>query len=60
MNLAGTAEAREGWRGEVRTSKDRGEAGYIVMLGRRQVVPRWENATVQRHVGGGGVGSGGG
>ena len=30
------------------------------MLGRRQVTPRWVDDLVQIHVGGGGVGSGGG
>ena len=30
------------------------------MLGRRQVIPRWVDYHVWRHVGGGGVGAGGG
>ena len=34
-------------------------AGVIGMLGLIQVTPRWADDTVQRHVGGGGVGSGG-
>ena len=30
------------------------------MMGRVQVLPRWADYPVRRHVGGGGVGSGGG
>ena len=52
------AGEREGQRGEARTAKDRGEAGNMGMLGRRQVTPRWEDDPV--YVGGGGVGSVGG
>ena len=32
---------REGRTGGARTSKDRGEAGNIGMLGQREVMPRW-------------------
>ena len=52
--------AREGWRGEARTAKNRGEVGYIGILGRRQVMPRWADDPVQRDIGVGGVGEGGG
>ena len=34
--------------------------GGIDMLGRRQVMPRWEDGPMRRHVGIGGVGLGGG
>ena len=50
----------EGRRREAHTSNNRDEAGYIGILGRRQVMPRWADDTVWRHVGVGGVGAGGG
>ena len=34
---------------EARTEKDRGEAGYIGMMGRRHVTPWWEDDPVRRH-----------
>ena len=45
------AVAREGSRGEARAMKDRGQAGCIVMMGRRQVTPRWLDDPVRRHYG---------
>ena len=30
------------------------------MMGRRQVMPKWADDPVRRHIGGGGVGAGGG
>ena len=35
-------------------------AGGIDMLGWRQVMPKWEDDPVRRHIGIGGVGAGGG
>ena len=52
--------AREGWRGGARTERSRSEEGGIVMLGQRQVMPRWEDNPIWRHVVGGGVGAEGG
>ena len=40
---------KEGRRGGARTAKDRGKAGSIGMMGRRQVIPRWVDYPVQRH-----------
>ena len=45
------AGARESQREGERTAKDRGEAGNISMLGWGQVMPMWEDDTVQRHDG---------
>ena len=57
---SGVTGAREVWKGGARTERSRVVAGGIGMLGRRQVTPMWADVPVQRHVGGGGVGSGGG
>ena len=35
-------------------------AGGISILGRRQIMPRWADDPVRRHIGGAGVGAGGG
>ena len=43
--------SREGRRGGAQTSKDRGEAGNIGMLGRIQVTLRWADDPAWRHNG---------
>ena len=50
--------AKEGQRGGTQTARSRINAGVIGMLGREQVTPRWADDTMQRHIGGGGVGAG--
>ena len=50
-NLEGVAGAREGWKVVSKTVNYRGNAGNIIMLGRVQVTPRWEDDPVQRHNG---------
>ena len=40
-----------GSEGVARTEKDRGNAGCISMLGRKQVTPKWADDPVQIHVG---------
>ena len=52
--------AREGRRGGARTTRSRVVAGGTGMMGRRHMTTRWEDDTVRRHVGGRGVGAGGG
>ena len=54
------AGARERRRGEAQTAKNRGEAGWIGILGRRQVTPIWADDNVWRHINVGGVREGGG
>ena len=49
---------REGWRGRSRTARSRVVSGGIGMMGRRQVMPKWADDPVRRHIGGGGVGAG--
>ena len=50
----------EAWRGGAYTERSRVVAVGIAVLGRIQVIPRWEDDPVRRHVGGGFVGAGGG
>ena len=45
------ARTSEGQIGGARTSKGRGEARNISMLGQIQVTPRWADYPVQRHNG---------
>ena len=52
--------AREGWRVGARTAMSRLVVGGISTMRNIQVTPRWADNPVQRHVGGGVVGSGGG
>ena len=52
--------AREGRRGGAWTARSRVVTGGIGMLGRIQVMPRWADDPVQRDIGVGGVGEGGG
>ena len=51
---------REGRRGGSQTARSSVVTGCIVILGQKQVTPRWADDPVRRHVGGGVVREGGG